>query len=77
MTNREIFNDLPNNQFLLAVREFSHFALFETFNDIQMWLNDPCDRYFWFDRLEILQLNEEKYLGYSKEEYYGQKSRTT
>ena len=63
MTNREIFNDLDNLKFLLAIREFARASSYKQIFELKEWLNERCDKYFWFDELEILHLDEEKYCG--------------
>ena len=63
MTNRQIFDDLDNTQWLLAIQELGLRLRYNSMFDMAMWLNDNVDEYFWFDRLEILHLDKEKYCG--------------
>ena len=62
MTNRQIFNDLDNQQWLLAIREFFIFSHCKQIFELKDWLDADCDRWFWFDTLEILHLDEDKYV---------------
>ena len=62
MTNREIFNNLDNQQWLLAIREFFRFSHYKQAFELHDWLDADCDKLFWFDELKILHLDENKYV---------------
>lgn len=61
MTNLEIIKSLDEFQMGLFLRDFYLVAYYKTPGTIREWLNSKVDKDYWFNRMEILHLDGNKY----------------